>query len=148
MIACVGQQNVEGKRIPFGFSDRTLPHFTKVCMRLHGPSVHRRGPSQGYDLGHTLQPGMRRLITLCTLQDDYGPESRGFVENSYLRGLTPQEFFFHAMGGREGLIDTAVKTSSTGYIQRRLVKAMEDLTIKCVVLVGLEVQGVEHELVS
>jgi hypothetical protein len=41
-----------------------------------------------------------------------------------------QEFFFHAMGGREGLIDTAVKTSSTGYIQRRLVKAMEDLIIK------------------
>lgn len=36
------------------------------------------------------------------------------MENSYLRGLTPQEFFFHAMGGREGLIDTAVKTSSTG----------------------------------
>ncbi|RYH23446.1 hypothetical protein EON65_17730 [archaeon] len=52
-------------------------------------------------------------------------ESRGFVENSYLRGLSPQEFFFHAMGGREGCIDTAVKTSETGYIQRRLVKAME-----------------------
>ena len=51
MIACVGQQNVEGKRIPFGFQRRTLPHFTK---------------------------------------DDLGPESRGFVENSYLRGLTPQ----------------------------------------------------------
>ena len=68
------------------------------------------------------------------VQDDYGPESRGFVENSYLRGLTPQEFFFHAMGGREGLIDTAVKTSSTGYIQRRLVKAMEDLMIKWAVL--------------
>ena len=68
----------------------------------------------------------------CTAaQDDLGPESRGFVENSYLRGLTPQELFFHAMGGREGLIDTAVKTSSTGYIQRRLVKAMEDLTIRC-----------------
>ncbi|KAG8042883.1 hypothetical protein GUJ93_ZPchr0317g33743 [Zizania palustris] len=91
MTACVGQQNVEGKRIPFGFIDRTLPHFTK---------------------------------------DDYGPESRGFVENSYLRGLTPQEFFFHAMGGREGLIDTAVKTSETGYIQRRLVKAMEDIMVK------------------
>uniref|UniRef100_A0A0E0KYK6 DNA-directed RNA polymerase subunit n=1 Tax=Oryza punctata TaxID=4537 RepID=A0A0E0KYK6_ORYPU len=91
MTACVGQQNVEGKRIPFGFTDRTLPHFTK---------------------------------------DDYGPESRGFVENSYLRGLTPQEFFFHAMGGREGLIDTAVKTSETGYIQRRLVKAMEDIMVK------------------
>ena len=47
------------------------------------------------------------------------------MENSYLKGLTPQEFFFHAMGGREGLVDTAVKTAETGYIQRRLVKAME-----------------------
>ncbi|KAI8912631.1 DNA-directed RNA polymerase II largest subunit [Gorgonomyces haynaldii] len=91
MTACVGQQNVEGKRIPFGFQDRTLPHFTK---------------------------------------DDHSPESRGFVENSYLRGLTPQEFFFHAMGGREGLIDTAVKTAETGYIQRRLVKALEDVSVK------------------
>jgi len=86
VIACVGQQNVDGKRIPFGFRKRTLPHFIK---------------------------------------DDYGPESRGFVENSYLAGLTPSEFFFHAMGGREGLIDTAVKTAETGYIQRRLIKAME-----------------------
>lgn len=86
IIACVGQQNVEGKRIPYGFKKRTLPHFSK---------------------------------------DDIGSESRGFVENSYLRGLSPQEFFFHAMGGREGLIDTACKTAETGYIQRRLVKAME-----------------------
>ena len=60
----MGQQNVEGKRIPFGFRKRTLPHFIK---------------------------------------DDYGPESKGFVENSYLAGLTPSEFYFHAMGGREGL---------------------------------------------
>lgn len=58
-------------------------------------------------------------------KDNLGPEARGFVENSYLRGLTPPEFFFHGMGGRVGLIDTAVKTSETGYIQRRLVKAME-----------------------
>ncbi|ESN92211.1 hypothetical protein HELRODRAFT_103917 [Helobdella robusta] len=91
VIACVGQQNVEGKRIPFGFRHRTLPHFIK---------------------------------------DDYGPESRGFVENSYLAGLTPTEFFFHAMGGREGLIDTAVKTAETGYIQRRLIKAMESVMVK------------------
>ncbi|KAK9384066.1 DNA-directed RNA polymerase II subunit RPB1 [Kockiozyma suomiensis] len=90
MSACVGQQIVEGKRVPFGFSYRTLPHFTK---------------------------------------DDYSPESRGFIENSYLRGLTPQEFFFHAMAGREGLIDTAVKTAETGYIQRRLVKALEDISV-------------------
>ena len=90
IIACVGQQNVEGKRIPFGFRKRTLPHFIK---------------------------------------DDYGPEARGFVENSYLAGLTPSEFYFHAMGGREGLIDTAVKTAETGYIQRRLIKAMESLMV-------------------
>ncbi len=90
MSACVGQQVVEGKRVPFGFKFRTLPHFTK---------------------------------------DDFSPESRGFVENSYLRGLTPQEFFFHAMAGREGLIDTAVKTAETGYIQRRLVKALEDVMV-------------------
>ncbi|XP_035753011.1 DNA-directed RNA polymerase II subunit RPB1-like [Egretta garzetta] len=84
VIAVVGQQNVEGKRIPFGFKHRTLPHFIK---------------------------------------DDYGPESRGFVENSYLAGLTPTEFFFHAMGGREGLIDTAVKTAETGVkeLSRKLV---------------------------
>ncbi|KAF2006667.1 beta and beta-prime subunits of DNA dependent RNA-polymerase [Amniculicola lignicola CBS 123094] len=91
MVSLVGQQAVEGQRIPFGFKYRTLPHFTK---------------------------------------DDYSPESRGFVENSYLRGLTPTEFFFHAMAGREGLIDTAVKTAETGYIQRRLVKALEDVMVK------------------
>jgi DNA-directed RNA polymerase II subunit RPB1 len=91
MTAIVGQQAVEGKRIPFGFNYRSLPHFAK---------------------------------------DDYSPPSRGFVENSYLRGLTPTEFFFHAMAGREGLIDTAVKTAETGYIQRRLVKALEEVTVK------------------
>ena len=91
IIAFVGQQNVEGKRIPFNFHHRTLPHF---------------------------------------LKDDYKAESKGFVENSFLKGLTPSEFYFHAMGGREGIIDTAVKTSQTGYIQRRLMKALEDIMIK------------------
>jgi len=56
------------------------------------------------------------------------PKSKGFVENSFFTGLTASEFFFHTMGGREGLIDTAVKTAETGYMQRRLVKALEDLT--------------------
>jgi len=90
IIACVGQQNVQGKRIDYGFPNRTLPHFNK---------------------------------------DDLGPEAHGFVANSYLQGLDPREVFFHAMGGREGLVDTAVKTASTGYIQRRLVKAMEDVLV-------------------
>jgi len=60
---------------------------------------------------------------------DDGPTARGFVENSFLHGLRPEEFFFHAMGGREGLIDTAVKTAQTGYIQRRMVKGLEDIRV-------------------
>jgi len=71
MLACVGQQAPENKRIPLGFTDRTLPHYKKY---------------------------------------DDGAEARGFVESSFIRGLSPQEFFFHAMSGREGLIDTAVKS--------------------------------------
>jgi DNA-directed RNA polymerase II subunit RPB1 len=90
MISCLGQQNVDGKRIPYGFESRTLPHFTKY---------------------------------------DDSPSARGFVESSYINGLSPQELFFHAMGGRVGLIDTAVKTSTTGYIQRRLIKGLEDLMV-------------------
>jgi DNA-directed RNA polymerase II subunit RPB1 len=90
MISCLGQQNVDGKRIPYGFEHRTLPHYTKY---------------------------------------DDSPSARGFVESSYINGLSPQELFFHAMGGRVGLIDTAVKTSTTGYIQRRLIKGLEDLMV-------------------
>ena len=90
MISCLGQQNVDGKRIPYGFENRTLPHFNKY---------------------------------------DDSPGARGFVESSFIGGLTPSELFFHAMGGRVGLIDTAVKTSQTGYIQRRLIKGLEDLKV-------------------
>lgn len=90
MVSCLGQQNVDGKRIPYGFDHRTLPHYTKY---------------------------------------DDTPSARGFVESSYINGLSPQELFFHAMGGRVGLIDTAVKTSTTGYIQRRLIKGLEDLMV-------------------
>jgi DNA-directed RNA polymerase II subunit RPB1 len=91
MISCLGQTNVDGKRITYGFEDRTLPHFKKF---------------------------------------DDSPGARGFIENSYISGLTAPELFFHAMGGRIGLIDTAVKTASTGYIQRRLIKALEDLKVE------------------
>lgn len=91
MVSGLGQQNVDGKRIPYGFDSRTLPHYNKY---------------------------------------DDGPGARGFVENSYISGLSAPELFFHAMGGRIGLIDTAVKTSQTGYIQRRLIKGLEDLKIE------------------
>lgn len=62
--------------------------------------------------------------------NDMGAEARGFVESSYKKGLNPTEFFFHAMGGREGLVDTAVRTSQSGYLQRRLVNALQDLEVK------------------
>ena len=91
MLSCLGQQNVDGKRIPYGFDSRTLPHYNKF---------------------------------------DDSPQARGFIENSYISGLTAPELFFHAMGGRIGLIDTAVKTSQTGYIQRRLIKGLEDLKVE------------------
>ena len=89
MMACVGQQAPEGKRIPYGFTDRTLPHYKKY---------------------------------------DDGAEARGFVESSFIEGLTPQEFFFHAMSGREGLIDTAVK-SVTGDTK---IVVLENGVTKCV----------------
>lgn len=56
------------------------------------------------------------------------PPSKGFVRNSFYSGLRATEFLFHAISGREGLVDTAVKTAETGYMQRRLMKALEDLT--------------------
>jgi len=71
MISCLGQTNVDGKRIPYGFENRTLPHFNKF---------------------------------------DDSPGARGFIENSYISGLSAPELFFHAMGGRVGLIDTACKS--------------------------------------
>ncbi|XP_067637173.1 DNA-directed RNA polymerase III subunit RPC1 isoform X2 [Eurosta solidaginis] len=85
MIACVGQQAINGKRVPNGFENRALPHFEKFSAI---------------------------------------PAARGFVQNSFYSGLTPTEFFFHTMAGREGLVDTAVKTAETGYLQRRLVKGV------------------------
>jgi DNA-directed RNA polymerase beta' subunit len=71
MISCLGQTNVDAKRIPYGFDNRSLPHYSKF---------------------------------------DDSPAARGFIENSYISGLSAPEMFFHAMGGRIGLIDTAVKS--------------------------------------
>jgi DNA-directed RNA polymerase subunit A' len=62
--------------------------------------------------------------------NDLSPKSRGFVSSSYRNGLKPEEFFFHAMGGREGLVDTAVRTSTSGYMQRRLVNALQDMVVE------------------
>ena len=60
-------------------------------------------------------------------ENDLSADAHGFVEASYRSGLGPKEFFFHAMGGREGLVDTAVRTSKSGYLQRRLINALSEL---------------------
>ncbi|HYB04238.1 MAG TPA: DNA-directed RNA polymerase subunit A', partial [Nitrososphaerales archaeon] len=63
-------------------------------------------------------------------QKDPSPNAKGFVRSNYRDGLNPIEFFFHAMGGREGLVDTAVRTQQSGYMQRRLVNALEHLKVE------------------
>jgi DNA-directed RNA polymerase subunit A' len=63
-------------------------------------------------------------------EHDPKPEARGFVYNCYRDGLSPIEFFFHSMGGREGLVDTAVRTQQSGYMQRRLINALEHLRVE------------------
>lgn len=88
MMCLLGQQDIEGSRVPLGFTDRTLPHYPRY---------------------------------------ENGLESRGFITGNFIEGLNPQEFFFHAIAGRIGLIDTAVKTAKSGYLQRKLVKMLEDL---------------------
>ena len=62
--------------------------------------------------------------------NDTNPDAKGFVKSNYRDGLTPLEFFFHAMGGREGLVDTAVRTQQSGYMQRRLINALEHLKLE------------------
>ncbi len=69
--------------------------------------------------------------TLSHFKDeDATPQARGFVYNCYRDGLTPIEYFFHSMGGREGLVDTAVRTQQSGYMQRRLINALEHLRVE------------------
>lgn len=82
-------------------------------------------------VGQNCVEGGRICVTAartlpCFKQGDDTLEAHGFVENSYIDGLTPPQLFFHAMGGREGLVDTAVRTAQTGYLQRRTIKGLEE----------------------
>jgi DNA-directed RNA polymerase subunit A' len=88
MACSVGQQVLNGRRIDFGYTGRTLSTFKK---------------------------------------GDLSPKSRGFIKNSFMKGLTPQEFFFGAMTGRDGLMDTALRTPKSGYLYRRLANSLQDL---------------------
>ncbi|ETO34013.1 RNA polymerase I, largest subunit [Reticulomyxa filosa] len=90
IVASLGQQELEGKRVPRMNSGKTLPSFTSY---------------------------------------DPSPRAGGFVTDRFLTGLKPEEYFFHCMAGREGLVDTAVKTSRSGYLQRCLIKGLETLHV-------------------
>ena len=91
LISCnLGQQILEGRRVPLMVSGKSLPSF------------------RPYDTD--IRAG-------------------GYIVNRFLTGIRPQEYYFHHMAGREGLIDTAVKTSRSGYLQRCLIKGMEGLTV-------------------
>ena len=88
--ALLGQQSLEGRRVPKMQNGKTLP---------------------------------------CYLPYDPNPRSSGYISDRFLTGLRPQDFYFHCMAGREGLIDTAVKTSRSGYLQRCLIKQLESLIV-------------------
>ncbi|KAI4118470.1 MAG: hypothetical protein LQ345_001498 [Seirophora villosa] len=92
LISCnLGQQVLEGRRVPVMVSGKTLPSFKPFETKV------RAG---------------------------------GYITDRFLTGVKPQEYYFHAMAGREGLIDTAVKTSRSGYLQRCLIKGMEGLKVQ------------------
>ncbi|KAL0227467.1 hypothetical protein RCL1_003611 [Eukaryota sp. TZLM3-RCL] len=91
-ISCLlGQQALEGRRVPIMVSGRSLPSFAPY---------------------------------------DPSPKAGGFVGSRFLTGISPQEYYFHCMAGREGLIDTAVKTANSGYLQRCIIKSLESLVVQ------------------
>jgi DNA-directed RNA polymerase subunit A' len=98
----------------------SMLNLTQMAACVGQQSVRGERIKRGY-AGRTL-PHFRT--------GDLGAEAHGFVESSYKDGLNPTEFFFHAIGGREGLVDTAIRTSQSGYLQRRLVNALQDLEVK------------------
>lgn len=194
MIAMVGQQVINGQRVPLSHGGRSVPHYKdeqiwtymphqRYCRTGNGHTdngctdVDRRtGMDKCIDAnghtgnectgnGHTGMDeyanectgnghtdvdghtGNGHTVHQCTDNECTGNDTlsavhqhstsgmhsnaqralfRGFITHSFFDGLNPIEFFFHAISGREGLVDTAVKTAETGYLQRRLVKALED----------------------
>jgi len=101
--------------------------FVNICQIM--ATVGQQSVSHSKTTGRVPDSFEGRPIPHFPKYDDT-PNCRGFIKNSYYSGLTMIEFFYHHMSGREGLIDTAVKTSETGYIQRQLVKMMEDMIVQ------------------
>ena len=127
MIACVGQQAISGKRIPNGFEDRALPHFKRHCKkcfsfaRMITICIKRANKNNGQTKYWTTQTANEHkkkiylffflILIFFFLHYPFSvlyitaksPAAKGFVKNSFYSGLTPTEFFFHTMAGREGI---------------------------------------------
>ncbi|MHB8052942.1 MAG: DNA-directed RNA polymerase subunit A', partial [Methanoregula sp.] len=97
----------------------SMLNLTQMAGCIGQQSVRGERIVRGYD-DRTL-PHFRK--------GDRGSDAHGFIQHSYKGGLNPTEFFFHAIGGREGLVDTAVRTSQSGYLQRRMINALQDLKV-------------------
>ncbi len=100
----------------------SMLNLTQMAACIGQQSVRGERIKRGYTYTNRTLPHFK--------PGDLSAKARGFVESSYKRGLNPIEFFFHAMGGREGLVDTAVRTSQSGYLQRRLINALQDLKVE------------------
>lgn len=98
----------------------SMLNLTQMAGCVGQQSVRGERPSRGYE-GRALSHFK---------EGDLSGDARGFASSSYKKGLNPTEFFFHAMGGREGLVDTAVRTAQSGYMQRRLINALQDLRVE------------------
>lgn len=80
--------------------------------------------------GRRILRGYRHKSIPHFKEGDAGIEARGFVSSSFMDGLYPTEYFFHAMGGREALVDKGIRTAKSGYMQRRLINALQDLVVR------------------
>jgi DNA-directed RNA polymerase subunit A' len=97
----------------------SMLNLTQICGSVGQQAVR----------GERIGRGFINRTTSHFEKGELTPESGGFVRNSFKTGLTPTEYFFHAMGGREGLVDTAIRTARSGYLQRRLINALQDLIV-------------------
>jgi len=80
--------------------------------------------------GKRMSRGYRGRVLIHFKRGDLGADAKGFVASSFKKGLNPKEFFFHSMGGRESLVNTAIRTARSGYMQRRLINALQDLVVR------------------
>ncbi|MEM1593211.1 MAG: DNA-directed RNA polymerase subunit A' [Archaeoglobaceae archaeon] len=100
----------------------SMLNLTQMAACVGQQSVRGERITRGYAYTHRTTSHFKPM--------DLSARAKGFVRSSYKSGLSPIEFFFHAAGGREGLVDTAVRTSQSGYLQRRMINALQDLKVE------------------